>query len=352
MKKILLATTMLAATAGLASAEITMNGSARMGMTYSEGTAGTAAIAGTRDTFSAGTRTVVAGAVTADNIAAARAAVFAAEAALGAASTEAARTAAAAALADRQAELAARLGTAAVAATDATTRMEYRTRVNFTGSGETDSGLSYSATVRIQDSSTVGTTNAIGVTVSGAFGSLTFGSESSAAEYAVGDLAGVGYGAGPGGADTTFISGAFALYSYTADNFTVYVSSGQVDSDAMSIGGKFSAGALTVGLGYEDDGADTHTAASVSYAMGDTTLKAIYGRSSDLDYTQSGISIAHTMGTTSLSAYYRTDDTAGAETTNYGVGAAMDLGGGGAVKGGFQSINDRTYADLGLTFSF
>lgn len=348
MKKILLATTMLAGTAGFAAAEssITMSGSARMGLTYAEGVAG---VDGTLDTFVAGVRTAVSGAVTANDIAAARADVFAAEAVLGAAATDAARTAAAAVLADRQAELAARLGTAAVA--DAT-RMEYRTRISITGAGETDSGLSYSATIRLQDASTVAATQAIGVTVSGAFGSLTFGSESSAAEYAVGDLAGVGY-VGQGGSDTTFLVGAFALYKYSAGDFTAYVSSGQIGTDDVSIGGSFTTGGLTVGVGHEDNGDVTHTAASVTYAMGDTKIKAIYGTSGDLDLTQSGLSVAQTMGATTLTAYYRTEEVGPVQTDdNFGIGVAHDLGGGAALKAGFESINDRNFADLGLTFSF
>lgn len=275
MKKVLLATTALTLSAGVAYAEVSLGGSARMGMDYDESRA-------------------------------------------------------------EQVQAA------------------YRTRINLTGSAETDSGLSFSATIRLQDATTTATTNAIGVTVSGAFGSLTFGSSSSAAELAVGDIAGVGYGI-IGSEGTTSINDAtLIVYTYTAGSLTVIASAGQLGTDDFSLGGSYSANGLTVAAGYEDNGVAKATSASVAYAMGDTTVKAVYMDNEEIagGDKQMGASVKHTMGAISMSAYYQTTDTATTNDNDYGVGAAYDLGGGAAIKGGFASTDGNTTADLGMTFSF
>jgi outer membrane protein OmpU len=330
MKKVLLATTALVLSAGVASAEVSVSGNARIGLTYNE--------------------------------------------------------------ADAQSTL-----------------MNSRVRIAFSASGETDSCLSYSASARIrtgnEGGASVNAFNELGVTISGAFGSLTVGSESSAAEYAVGDLAGVGYAGAGDGNETAFLNGAQALYSITAGGVTGYLSSGQLGGDALSAGASYTAGSLTVGAGYEDNGTATQTAASVAYTTGGTTIKAIYSKADIADIgavtpangmcqtssttagvatltnatytaaagcagtiitpavaaaaavsgrdTQMGVSVAHTMGAVSLSAYYQTtENNAGASTNNYGMGVAYDLGGGAKLAAGVADINGNNRADLGINLSF
>ncbi|MFP5481613.1 MAG: porin, partial [Alphaproteobacteria bacterium] len=170
MKKILLATTVLVATTGFAAAEVTLSGDARMGVTYNEANAG-------------------------DELA-----------------------------------------------------FNSRARVTFTMSGETDGGLSFGASFRADNAATrlipdgtdadalpdvAGGANdgqAGSVFISGAFGKLSMGDVSSAAENAVGDLVGVGY-TGIGDAnEMTYIStgdNEMALYEYSAGAFTGYFSVGQ-----------------------------------------------------------------------------------------------------------------------------
>ena len=86
--------------------------------------------------------------------------------------------------------------------------------------------------------------------------------------------------------------------------------------------------------------------------MGDTTIKAVYGSASDIDFTQSGISVSHTMGAISLAGFYRTTDSAGVKADYTGVGASYDLGGGASVNGGIVDANGTQKMDLGLNFSF
>lgn len=315
MKKFLLATTAMALSAGVAYAEVSVSGNARMGLTYNESAA-------------------------------------------------------------------------------QSTLMSNRVRIVIAGSGETDSGLSYLASTRIrtgdEGGASVNAFNELGVTISGAFGSLTFGSESSAAEYAVGDLAGVGYSGAGLSNELSFVTGARALYSITAGSVTGYLSAGQLGSDEMSVGAVYSAGGWTIGAGYEDDGAATQTAASVAYKTGGTTIKAIYSTADIADTaavtavaatddvadlstgivtpgtaavdavaavsgrnSQMGISVAHKMDATTLSAYYQTtENNAGVSSDFYGMGVAYDLGGGAKLAAGVADMNGTSRADLGMTFSF
>lgn len=277
MKKILLATTMLAATAGFASAEVALSGDARMGFQSVEG----------QDTT-----------------------------------------------------------------------LERRARVKFSMSGESDSGFTFGASFRSHLDATDGNANNTGnVYVSGAFGTLSVGSESSAAEYAVGDLAGVGFTGAGSGNENTFIGGGSVVYTYSADALTIYASVGEtagvggnvLNSDSFALGVKYVAGALTVGVGYED-AVDAHTIASVAYAMGDTTVKASYGKAGT--FSQAGVSVAHTMGAASLAAFYRTTETAGVKADFTGVGVAYDLGGGASAAAGIADNNGTSTVEAGLNFSF
>jgi len=270
------------------------------------------------------------------------------------------------------------------------TTADSRVRMVFSAAGETDSGLSYSASMRIRTGNEAGASvnafNELGVTISGAFGSLTFGTSSSAAELAVGDLAGVGYAGAGGGNENNFVAtnlGQRLMYSYTTGGMSVFAGAGQLESDSYSVGASYSVNGLTVGAGYEDDGASTQAIASVAYAMGDTTIKAVYGKASIADTaaeaqsggdfdddgvweapvdavdaasgmdTQMGLSVKHTMGAVTASAYYRTtEDNAGTTAKNMGLGVAYDLGGGATLGAGFADIDGNRRADLGINLSF
>ena len=240
-----------------------------------------------------------------------------------------------------------------------------RARVKFSLSGETDGGLSFGASFRAHEAgytrniekNTESGGAVLGdrgtVFISGAFGTLSMGDESSAAEYAVGDLAGVGYTGAGSNNETAFLLGAKVVYTYTAGDLSVYGSVGQPADDEFSVGVKYSAGGFTVGLGYEDADTDTHTVASAAYTMGDTTFKVVYGTADVALDTQMGASVAHTMGALSLSAFYRTvEDIDGEKANFYGVGAAYDLGGGAAVKAGLADNNKVSTAEVGVTFAF
>jgi outer membrane protein OmpU len=275
------------------------------------------------------------------------------------------------------------------------TTMERRTRVKFSASGESDNGLSFGMSFRPQGASAAedGNANNTGnLYVSGAFGTLSIGSESSAAEYAVGDLAGVGFTGAGSKNETTFIGGGAFVYTYSAGALTAMVSGGEkagvggnkLDSKNMAVGVKYSAGDLTLGLGYEKAGANNNTVVGATYVMGDTTVKAIYGNTkvaataavAAVDTvanlttgvvtagsaavaatagmkSQMGASVSHKMGAITLSGFYRSVDNAAGVSSNYsGIGAAYDFGGGLAAKAGYADNAGVSTIEAGLNFSF
>ena len=104
--------------------------------------------------------------------------------------------------------------------------------------------------------------------------------------------------------------------------------------DLISLGASATFGAATVKARISDSdisGKDTTWALSVDYVTGATTLTAFY-----TDFGNTGAST---------------------DTQHIGVGAAYDLGGGASVAGGIVMQNntgvaDATFADVGLKFSF
>lgn len=174
-------------------------------------------------------------------------------------------------------------------------------------------------------------------------------------EYSAGALT---FGLGAGQIDTDGDNAGFDAFATPADTYNVGVkystdaysaaiaweraSSGAVDIDMISLGGSATFGAATVKARVSDldlAGADTAYALSVDYAMGATTLTAFY-----TDY-----------GNTS--ALLNPYDSGDLDTNHIGIGAAYDLGGGATVAAGYTMQNnsvveDATIANLGLKFSF
>ena len=304
MKTLLLATTMLATTAGLAAAEVTLSGDARMGVVYD-------------DFF------------------------------------------------------------------DDSLSFNSRARVAFSLSGETDNGLSFGGSFRADNAGDAANGIDGAVFLSGAFGSISMGDVSSAAENAVGDLAEVGYtGFSSFGGIALDTNGAFdgglgneiqyvatgddemALYEYSTGNVTLYVSVGQPGDGqtSYSVAGRYDTDSFGVALGYEDlEDEATQTIGAVYGTFSGVTLRAIYGavegRGAVLDVDQYGLSASYTMDAVTVDAFWRkTEVEDGREVDAYGIGATYDLGGGAAIEGGVGRIDDGAFenvvADLGVTFEF
>ncbi|WP_374430463.1 porin [Tabrizicola sp.] len=278
-----------------------------------------------------------------------------------------------------------------------------RVRINFTASGQTDTGLSFGASMRADQfggnsndgsngsSGNTGDTNGDStVYISGGFGKLTMGDVDGAANAASGQTDGVGYTGlsdlneitylanggtdfnGPGiGLDDP--QDTSVLYEYTAGSLSFYLSSTQLDraigAEAKSIAAKYSTGAYAVSLGYENlDAQDDYEweqfVLGGSATFGGVTLKAIYadGKNNQGDeWKQHSLSATYAVDALSLTAFVSDDedllsnDLATASNVRaYGLGASYDLGGGAKVSGGYvkNRTDDTDAVDLGLSFSF
>ena len=315
MKKVLLATTVLAMTATVAAAEVTVSGSGRMGVTYNDASVNKTAFTS-------------------------------------------------------------------------------RARVKFTLSGETDGGLSFGGSFQSHDSAGANAGTAGSVFVSGAFGKLSMGDVSGAAETVVGDLAGVGLTGLGDHNENIYLSNirrSAALYEYSAGALTIAVSADNPGSngsvvtynfyggtgypgffsttgateDTYAIGVKYAVDAYSFGLGYESStigGVSVdHIIAGAEGTFSGVTLKATYG-TADLgaaNFDQYGVSASYKMDALTATAYWRKEsiDVLAADYTAYGLGASYDLGGGASVVGGVvrqktDGVAGNTVADLGLNFSF
>jgi outer membrane protein OmpU len=252
------------------------------------------------------------------------------------------------------------------------TLMTSRVRVNFSMSGETDTGLSFGASVRNDQSGQGNTQNGDStVFISGGFGKLTMGDVDSAANALVGHVSGVGL-TGLGDWNELRYLGhemTAALYEYSAGALTFALSAGQIEGldastandDAYSIAVKYAADTYGVSLGYETAGDVDHIALGASATFGAATAKFV-ASDTDIagDATQYALSLDYAMGATTLTAFI-TDEGA---INNYGIGASYDLGGGAKFVAGIVEVDDLnldsttglsvggTRADVGLSFSF
>ena len=386
MKKLLIATTALVATAGMASADITISGHAAAGIfsgldytapvvaaagkTVTSGTGAIATAASetangvvTAAVITAATATTVASTTTAEHDA--RNAVEVAEKAvrdcvdvLVCATKEAELTIA-------KQKLAIIAHTQAAAATASADGVYSNAGVDFTMTGATDNGISFSASVNIDagvevdtgdfelDGKDGGTAGLGAVTMSGTFGTLTFDESGIDNLYSDATTHDVSYA-------TTV--GAVAL--------TVGHSVGAAAADAdASKATSFSAGYSASGMAFTLTGSEaaagTSASLAVSYALNDTvTITADTDRAAGVESVQT-IGAATTLNGVSVSVESANNSTwdvdlgysAGGFALTYGVDetdawtatATSALGGGATFAAGVSSDNEM-YA--GVSFAF
>lgn len=287
-----------------------------------------------------------------------------------------------------------------------------RVRFGVNMTGETNSGITFGATIRAD--------NAIGgngdlngaegdgmsageVFVSGSFGTLTFGDTNGADEQWVGDLVGDYSLTGLGDLDeTAFLSngGSFGpdntndffsdpnarptvRYDFDIAGFGLSLS-GNRDLDSWAVGagyaGNFGGGTFNIGAGYYDY-ADFDTVAQGPIEGGDQISAVIGGTFGDYganviwdranagngSFTTLGAGLTAGFGDFSLGAWWRKVLTAkgdgvfaqadGADA--YALTGQYDLGGGATVNGGVQKNYDflsngdsATTADFGISMAF
>ena len=271
--------------------------------------------------------------------------------------------------------------------------------VTFGMSGETDGGLTFGASVDLDESTVAdtaagGSTNAamgnnsrggIAAFVSGGFGTVTLGDTDGASDWAMTETAiggamaddhtaHAGYnGNGVEGGD-----GQVLRYDYSMDSLGFAVSMTQGDDgvgvvdDTVEVGVRYSmdmgGSSVALGLGFMDAG--TQTVAGVT---GDTsgyglsasvTSGAITGtvNYSDGDFigvetTHTGLGIGYTMDALTVGFNWGEYDVAGVTADGYGLAVNYDLGGGAVVQFGYGDGTDLLGAEqdtmsLGLALSF
>lgn len=253
-----------------------------------------------------------------------------------------------------------------------------RIRISFSASGETDAGLAFGGSVRVDnyedDQATGGTEGS--VFVEGTFGKISMGDVSGAPEAAVGDLSGVGLTGLGDYNEFVYLSNSdrpAARWDYTTGDLGLHLSldnPGPAGDQAYGLAVTYGMGDINLGLGYEEGnfGATTgigHVIGGVSASFGDATIKAIYGDASDIDFSQYGLSVDFVTGATTLTGFWRTAEVGTVDATVYGIGVSYDLGGGAALKGGYtdgddidpasttfgDSLADGSY-DFGISMSF
>lgn len=268
-----------------------------------------------------------------------------------------------------------------------------RVRFGVAASGETDGGLSFGASMRIDQSGQGGTENDDSVVFMSMGGhKLSMGDVDGAANAAIGQVSAVGLtdlgslnevtyisnGGTDWGGDGNVtglddIADTSVLYEYATGDFTLYLSSTQVDrsvgGEAMSVAAKYSTGAYSVAIGYEQlDAFDNFLweqySLGGSATFGAVTFKAIYIDGTlnvGGDWKQYAVSVDYVADALTLTAFAASDedvrpfDIGGSGNAEaYGIGAAYDLGGGAKVMGGYakNQTDDESAYDFGLSFSF
>jgi outer membrane protein OmpU len=413
MKHTLLATTALVALTGAAAAEITISGTARIGLVTTEGAAAVtgsttynaitakmettintigataAAVAGANETAFLGVNAdatvtsaeYAAAVVKIDNVIQDLSNSGGTTAALGAASLNhiASLNAIKAAM---------KTVVATTAKAKDTTVGKNRVRISFAGSGTTDGGLTYGFSARADHSNT---STGGSQYISGAFGKISMGDLNGGDEQLVGNLSGVGSSGAGSHQEFAYQSSSHNLgysvsmagVSFAATTDLVRGADATKTGSNTAYGVKWSGdmGGATVGLavGTSKIGNVTEDSMSVGVSMGGLSIKAVShtndngpagtdvaekaGTASvtyasavtgaaNLDTDTTGVSISYAMDAMSVTAYTRTESTSGVADKDYsGVGFTYNLGGA-TVKAGFVDANDISIMDFGINFSF
>ena len=228
--------------------------------------------------------------------------------------------------------------------------------VTFSMSGTTDGGLTFGATVNLDDlTGAVGPGLAQGgesMYISGSFGKITMGDTDGALDWAAQEIGmgsaiaddhttHAGYYANSGLDGTA--GGQIARYEYSFGSFAAAVSA-EIDTsiannDVFGVGVKYSGdfGGTMVGfgLGYQDNSVLQMWAVSANATMSNgIAINAGYA-DLDLGVTWAGIGVGYTTGALLVQANYGAYDTGAFTVDGWGLVANYDLGGGAVVMAGY-----------------
>lgn len=220
------------------------------------------------------------------------------------------------------------------------------------GSGETDGGLSFGASLDLDGSSNDASFSAsisdpeVFVAYNGL--TLTVGNVGEANDR--GGLSDIGFdGIGIDDAAEVNEYGTHDVnVSYAFADISVAVSMDSSASNEWAIGASASFDAFSVDVGFGETGGANNTNITLGYSAGAFGAKAFFA--DDGTNQGQGVEVTYTTGDVTVTAVYADSD----EVANaaYGIGVAYDLGGA-TLAGGFGETGAGvTVADLGISFSF
>ena len=279
--------------------------------------------------------------------------------------------------------------TTAVAKKADTTVGKNRVRISFAGSGTTDGGLTFGFSARADQSNT---SNGGTQYISGAFGKISMGDLNGGDEQLVGNLSGVG--SSGAGSHQEFgyqssshnigysVSMAGVSFAATTDLVRGADSTKTGSNSAMGVKWSGDMGGATLGLalGTSKIGTKTEDSFSVGIGMGGLSLMAVshtndngpvtakviastsiasgtthvgaVAEKANSDTDTTGLSISYAMDAMSVTAYTRTESTSGKVDKDYSGVGFTYNLGGATVKAGFVDANDISIMDFGINFSF
>jgi outer membrane protein OmpU len=241
------------------------------------------------------------------------------------------------------------------------TELHYEVDFDVKGSGTTDGGLTFGASVDL-DSQITSATGAVGTTpvgdaevfVKSEFGTLTVGGVDPATDgFGIADIGFDGLGVDDDGESIKNANSvANVHYTVTFDAFTIAIAGDTVQRDVSAML-KYDFGDFDAAIGYARDNSTGNTAATVDVnaAFGDITLGGFYSNGTGTLANGYGVDLTYTMGATKIIVAYGDTDAAG-DAADYGIGAEYDLGGGAKLAGGVGSVDSNTVADFGINLTF
>lgn len=257
--------------------------------------------------------------------------------------------------------------------------LHYEIDIDINASGETDSGLSFGASLEIDELSTnrfdltdpnvTAVTDRFGgadpeIFVSGAFGTVTLGAVDIATDgLGLPDLGFEGIGMdddvealrNAGAADVTYahsIAGISLTLSYGVGG-TTGVDANEGDFGIL-LGYKFDAFSIEAGVARDDATGDRGMGVELGYSANGISATALWAQqdpAAGAETSGYGLNIGYTIDALTVSASYGDTDVAG-DAEDYGIGFSYNLGGGLRVVGAVGSVDNADVWDLGLTMSF
>lgn len=256
--------------------------------------------------------------------------------------------------------------TASQLANDGATLFHTDLDVKFSLSGATDNGITFGATIDLDEvSSGIGTVSPASVWIEGSYGKLTMGDTDGAFDWA---MAEVGFGSAITDDHTTHAgfnfnsgldgdyNGLVARYEYSFGDFSFALSAEQDRSGAqadpalgvaLKYGMDMGGSSVGIGLGYQQiDSNNNVIGASLTAGFGDFDMKANYSQTEAAGEksTHVGVGVGFTMDALLLEANYGRfsgEDMFGMnlDRSGWGVAANYDLGGGAVIMAGYGRSN-------------